>query len=53
MNKALIIPVVALVALMVKQLSGVELQEEQIDIIVEGILAIATLSGIFMNPKKK
>ena len=52
MNRKLILPIVALIALSVKQIGGIELEQEQIDVIVEGILAIATLSGIFMNPKK-
>ncbi len=53
MNRKLLIPIVALIALMVKEFTGTELGEQQIDIIVEGVLAIATLSGIFMTPKKK
>jgi uncharacterized membrane protein len=53
MNRKLLFPIVALVALMVKEFTGIELAEQQIDVIIEGILAIAVLSGVFMTPNKK
>lgn len=53
MNKALIVPIVALIALSVKQIGGIEIGQEQLDIIVNGILAITTLAGIFMHPTNK
>lgn len=52
MNKALILPIVALLALAMKQISGYEYSQTEVDIIVEGILAITTLIGIFMTPQK-
>jgi uncharacterized membrane protein len=51
-NRNIIIPTVALLALVVKQISGVELDNVQIDIIVEGILGVAAIIGIFTNPKR-
>lgn len=53
MNRKLLLPIVALICLLSKELGGVEFDNQQIDILIEGILAIATLIGIFMNPKKK
>jgi hypothetical protein len=53
MNRKILLPVVALICLLTKELIGVEFDNAQIDILTEGVLAIATLTGIFMNPKKK
>jgi uncharacterized membrane protein len=53
MNKALILPIASLIALTAKQIMGIELETQQIDVITEGILAISVLIGIFTNPKKK
>lgn len=53
MNKALIYPIVALVALLVKLVFNIELRDEQVDVIIEGILSIAILTGFWMNPKKQ
>ncbi len=52
LNKALIYPIIALVALLVKLLFNIELRDEEVDIIIEGILAVAIMVGIFTNPKK-
>lgn len=52
MNKALLIPIVALLALTVKHLFNVELSQSEMDTIVEGTLAVLTLVGMFMHPKK-
>lgn len=52
MNRKILLPFVSLIALLVKQVSGVELNNEQTDIIVEGILGVAAIIGIFMNPKR-
>lgn len=52
MNRKILLPTVALFALVVKQISGTELDNVQIDIIVEGILGVAAIIGIFMNPKR-
>jgi hypothetical protein len=53
LNKALIYPIVALVALLVKLVFNIELRDEQVDVIIEGILSIAILTGFWMNPKKQ
>ncbi len=52
MNRKILFPTVALIALLVKQISGIELDNVQIDVIVEGILGVSAIVGIFMNPKK-
>lgn len=51
MNKALLLPIVALLALTLKQIFNIELSESDTDTIVDGVLALCTLAGIFMQPK--
>ncbi len=53
MNKQLLIPIIALVLLMVKQLTGIQFTTEEVDVIIEGVLAIVVAIGFFTNPKKK
>jgi uncharacterized membrane protein len=53
MRKSIIYPIVALVALLIKLLFGIELRDEEVDAIIEGVLAIIITIGIFTNPKKK
>jgi hypothetical protein len=53
MNRKLLLPIFALICLLGKELGGFELDNQQVDVLVEGILAIATATGLFMNPKKK
>ena len=53
MNRKLLLPIVALICLLAKELGGVELDNQQIDVLTEGILAVAILTGFWMNPKKK
>jgi len=53
MNRTILIPVIALLALIIKEVSGVELDSLKIDIIIEGILGLVGIVGIFMNPKKE
>lgn len=53
MNRKLLLPIIALVVLMLKQFAGVEFDSQQIDVLVEGFLAISILTGFAMNPKKK
>jgi uncharacterized membrane protein len=53
LNRALIYPIIALVALLVKLVFNIELRDEQIDVIIEAILSIAILTGFWMNPKKQ
>ncbi len=52
MNKQLIAPIVALIVLFVKESFGVDVQSEVVDTVLNGILAVITLAGIFMNPKR-
>lgn len=52
MNKNLITPIVALIALLAKQVFDFELSNDAADALTDGILAIITLVGIFMNPTK-
>jgi uncharacterized membrane protein len=51
LNRKILIPAVALIALMVKEIGGIELSDAQINVIVEGILGVTAIVGIFMNPK--
>lgn len=53
MNKQLLIPIIALIALMVKQFAGIELSAEEVDTIIEGVLALIIAIGFFTHPKKK
>jgi uncharacterized membrane protein len=53
MNKALIIPVLALFALIIKQGFGYTIPQDALDVIANGILSIVTLVGIFMHPVKQ
>ncbi len=52
MNKKLIVPIVALIVLLSKESLGVEFDSKEIDVIVEGLLAISVVFGIFTNPKR-
>jgi uncharacterized membrane protein len=53
MNKNLLIPIVALVLLMVKQFTNIEFTTEEVDTIIQGVLAIIIAIGFFTEPKKK
>ncbi len=52
MNKALLAPIVALFLLILKQSLGIEFDDNTMNVITDGILALVTLIGIFMHPKK-
>lgn len=52
MNKAIIAPVIALIALFAKKAFGYDLTQPELDIIVDGVLAFTALIGIFMEPNK-
>ena len=51
MNRKLILPIVAMIALLAKEIGGIELDDAQINVLVEGILGVAAFIGLFMNPK--
>lgn len=53
MNKALLIPIVAFIAYIIKQTTGVTIDNEAIDLGAEVILSMIALFGLFMDPKKK
>ena len=51
MNRKLLLPIAALIALIAKEIGGIELSDAQINVLVEGILGVAAFIGLFMNPK--
>lgn len=53
MNKALIVPIIALFALVIKHAFGYTLPQEAIDVITDSVLSITTLIGILMHPVKQ
>lgn len=52
-NKAIILPILAMVSLALKSIWHVELSDKDMDTIANGILSLVALAGIFMHPKKK
>ncbi len=52
-NKALLVPLLSAIALFVKQAFGYEIPNDYVNIGADVILAIITVIGMFMNPKKK
>lgn len=52
MNRKILIPAVALIALLLKEVGDINLSDAQINVIVEGLLGVTAIVGIFMNPKK-
>lgn len=53
MNKTIIAPIIALVLLLVKQLTGFEFTQPEIDVLTDGVLAVTALVGIIINHKKE
>lgn len=51
-NKALLIPIITLVFFVLKRVFGIEFNSQEIDLIVEGIMALLVASGLAMKPKK-
>jgi uncharacterized membrane protein len=51
-NRAIILPIVAGIALIIKLLTGVELDQHAQDILADCVLALVTLIGVFIKPKK-
>lgn len=49
-NKALLIPILTAVFLLVKQIFNVDLPEQTIDIASDVIMGLVTLSGFFLHP---
>lgn len=52
-NRAIIVPIVAGIALILKLLFGLELDQRAQDVLADCLLAIITLIGVFVHPKKK
>ncbi|GIQ62505.1 hypothetical protein PACILC2_10730 [Paenibacillus cisolokensis] len=52
-NKTILVPLLAAIATFIKQVFGVEIPDEHIDMIANVILFILMVIGIFIAPKKK
>lgn len=52
MNKALILPIVALIVTLIKQTTGIQFDDDFSNILTDGLLAIFMMAGFFMQPKK-
>lgn len=52
-NRAIIVPIVAGIALILKLLFGLELDQHAQDVLADAVLALITLIGVFVHPKKK
>lgn len=52
-NKGVLVPLLAAIALFVKKVWGFPIEDEYIDLAAEVIMYIIMIVGIFMNPKKK
>jgi hypothetical protein len=53
MNKQLILPIVAFAALAIKHATGYEMAQAEINTITDAALAVITIAGFFMAPRKK
>jgi multisubunit Na+/H+ antiporter MnhF subunit len=52
-NKAIILPIVAVLFMMLKVVSGFEISDAAVDMTTDAILSIIALIGIFTHPVKK
>lgn len=52
MNRTILLPIIALLALFAQRLFHIEWSDQDMQIISDGLLSIAAMIGIFMNPKK-
>lgn len=52
-NRAIIVPIIAGIALIIKLLFGLEIDQHSQDVLADAVLAIISVVGIFMHPKKK
>ena len=53
MNKAIIVPIIALIMLAAQRILHVEFSSAEMQIVTDGALAVAVLIGILTDPKKK
>jgi uncharacterized membrane protein len=51
-NKAILLPLLAALGTFLKQAFGVEVTDDQLDMVANIVLFLLMLMGIFMNPKK-
>ncbi|CAB4128025.1 hypothetical protein UFOVP103_14 [uncultured Caudovirales phage] len=51
-NKALIAPIVAVVFMMLKATSGFQIDDATLDVVVNAVLSIIAIIGVFANPTK-
>jgi hypothetical protein len=49
-NKALIVPIITLIAMLVKQSAHIEIPNPLIDQTADAVMAVVTLAGLFMHP---
>ena len=52
-NRAIILPIIAGIALIIKLIFGLEIDQHSQDVLADAVLAIVSVIGIFMHPKKK
>lgn len=53
LNKAILIPVLAALATLIKEMYGYEIGSEYVDLAATGIIWLIGTAGIFMHPHKK
>lgn len=52
MNKQVILPIIAVIALAIKNIAGVQMDDHAQNLIADLILSIVSLYGVFVEPKK-
>ena len=52
-NKAIIVPIIAAILLIIKQFTGYSFENLDINALADAALAVITLLGIIMHPTKK
>ena len=53
MNKAILIPILALAMLIIQRVVGFQFSSVELQVINDGLLSLAVLLGILTDPKKK
>ncbi len=53
MSKVVFVPIFALVLLFVQKVMGFQFSSEELQILNDGMLSLAVLIGILIDPKKK
>lgn len=51
-NKAILVPLFALVALILKANFGIKLSDSDLNTVIDGTLVLIGIAGVFMHPKK-